>query len=109
MNQISTKDIVIIRVPFTDLTETKLRPALVLGIAGEDLICVFISSKISMERPKGDVLLKKDAHNKLRVDSVVKCHKIFTLHESLVERILGQTSGKNHQQVLRVISGILGL
>lgn len=100
------RDIVLIDVPFTDLSERKLRPALVLGIIEDDLLCCFMSSRLE-SKGRYDVVVKKETSNGLRVDSVVKCGKIFTLHHSLVERRLGVLSGENYAMVIKKISAII--
>lgn len=39
-------EIWLVRFPFTDLTTTKLRPALVLAVHGEDIIALGIFSRV---------------------------------------------------------------
>jgi hypothetical protein len=53
------------------------------------------------------VLIKKDAKNNLKVNSVIKCGKIFTLHYSLVDRRLGNTDQKTYDDVIQKIIRII--
>jgi len=58
--------IVLISFPFTDLTATKLRPALILYESEKDVVAAFISSK--SKNPKTDFnLFKKDILTTLRL------------------------------------------
>lgn len=81
-------EIVLINVPHTDLSSKKIRPALVLAKIQDDLLCCFISSNVD-HVSSADVLVKKSKENNLKVDSLIKCGKLFTLHSSLVEWTLG--------------------
>jgi mRNA interferase MazF len=82
-------DIVIIGFPFSDLSRTKKRPALIISndtvnITG-DYLMVQITSKI-----RSDVLSQKINKNdfvngkELPLQSCIRMHKIFLLNESLI-------------------------
>jgi len=101
------RDIVLINIPFTDLSDKKLRPALILANVQDDLLCCFISSILESET-KNDVILKKDKTNNLKVDSVIKCGKLFTLHSSLVEWKIGVINKKIYDQVAEKLMQLIG-
>lgn len=92
--------------PFTNLSEKKIRPALVLAKIEDDLLICFIGSKKSRS-PKYDVVLRADMENKLRIDSVIKCNKIFTLHASLSKGVLGRISLEKYKTVVQKITAII--
>ncbi|MFN3532028.1 MAG: hypothetical protein ACK41Q_05865 [Candidatus Brocadia sp.] len=50
--------IVLVPFPFTDLTSTKLRPALDIREGEKDVVLAFISSKIQKEVSEADILTK---------------------------------------------------
>lgn len=81
-------DLVLIPFPFTNLTGNKLRPALILAELGDDVTLAFTSSKLGWEGPD-DVVIKPSETNGLRVESVIRIHKIATLHKDLIEGRLG--------------------
>ena len=77
MEKIVKGDIVVIRIPFTDLTSDKKRPALVIAnLGGEDLILCQITSK---EPTKYFVkLTEKDLPTtKLNTNSFVRIDKFY--------------------------------
>ena len=86
--------IVLVPFPFTDLTATKLRPALVLYDNGIDVVLAFISSKIPMHFSLSDVPLTRQHSgfptSGLKVDSVIKLDKIATVLAKLVAAELGE-------------------
>ncbi len=94
------RDIILISIPFTDLSERKIRPALILAKIKDDLLCCFISSNLETET-KHDLVVKKDNKNNLKVDSVIKCGKLFTLHKSLVEWKIGRLDERDYELTAR--------
>lgn len=92
--------IVLIRYPFTDLTGTKVRPALVLTPDQflpllEDVLCLFISSSIPEDPISTDLILSPDSPSfektGLKQRSVFRMHKLALLHQSLILRVLGES------------------
>jgi mRNA interferase MazF len=43
----SRNDVILLPIPFTDLTSRKVRPAIVIGVSGPDLLLVPISSQLA--------------------------------------------------------------
>src|SRR5215471_7477866 len=81
-------DIVLVPFPFTDLTSSKRRPALVVSPDGfndraDDLVVAAITSQLTEEHA-----VRIDAHDcvdgMLPKTSIVKTTKVFTIHSSLV-------------------------
>jgi mRNA interferase MazF len=86
--------IVLIHFPFTDLTDSKLRPALVIHESGQDVVVAFISSKIPGHLLESDFLVSKDhpsfTSTGLKVSSVIKFDKIATISKDLIEGEIGE-------------------
>jgi mRNA interferase MazF len=80
----SKNDVVLLPVPFTDLTSRKVRPAVVVGRNGIDLFLVPISSQLSMI----DVLLSDWRGAGLNVPCGIKA-QIATVEERLVIKLVG--------------------
>ena len=84
-------DIVLITFPFTDLSGSKLRPALVLISGKEDITVAFITTNLR-EVGSSDLLLKTNQSNGLKKDSLLKLNKIATLDSDLVMGKIGNLS-----------------
>ncbi|MGH2552953.1 MAG: type II toxin-antitoxin system PemK/MazF family toxin [Chitinophagaceae bacterium] len=86
-----TGDIVLIPFPFSELTQVKLRPAVVITETKDsykDLVLSAISSQVPATLSTSEIILKPDSLNGLRTISVIKVDRIFTLKiEKIVARI----------------------
>jgi mRNA interferase MazF len=85
-------DIVLITFPFTDLSGTKLRPAVVLAATSLDLTVCFITTQVGWQETT-DVLLTPTVTNGLRKQSLIRTSKIATLDRTLAKGLLGGLSG----------------
>ncbi|MBT4936461.1 type II toxin-antitoxin system PemK/MazF family toxin [Candidatus Peregrinibacteria bacterium] len=105
--------IVLIPFPFTDLTSSKLRPALIISQnneSSEDILVSFISSKIS--KNSNTILIPHNSpefiSSGLKKDSEVRLDKIATLRKSLILGELGKLSKtflNNHKEKFYEIFG----
>lgn len=81
-------DIVWVRFPFSDLTQTKRRPALVVSNdlinKTGDYILVQITSKLRNDGLSISIGNDQYKGAPLQIKSYVRPHKIFTLNESLI-------------------------
>jgi mRNA interferase MazF len=84
-------DIVLITFPFTDLSGSKLRPAVVLVDTPSDVTVCFITTQLGWPEPT-DVLLQPNPNNGLRKASLIKTNKIATLDRVLAKGLLGKLS-----------------
>ena len=82
-------DIVLITFPFTDLSGTKLRPAVVMIEAENDITVCFITSQLEWSE-KSDILLNPSPENGLKKQSLLRISKIATLDKSLAKGLLGK-------------------
>jgi len=86
--QISYKqgDIIFVPYPYTDLTQTKKRPVIIISknqINKENYIVAKITSVIRNDE-FSFVLHEKDLDTKLNKPSEVRTNEIFTIHKTLV-------------------------
>ncbi len=86
--------IVLIPFPFTDLTATKLRPALVLYEGDRDIVLAFISSKTRVGAESTEVLVTTShagfPKSGLKIDSVIRLDKVATILKDLMVGELGE-------------------
>lgn len=106
-------DIVLIAFPFTNLSATKVRPALVIGHAGAaDVVVIFITSNLANAGPT-DVVLDSEnpefAQSGLRVSSRITAARLATLEEGLVRRTIGSAGTETLHQVRDALRLVLHL
>lgn len=90
-------DVVLVAFPFTDLTTTKVRPALVISSdffqqSGLDVVLAGITSQIPKKIPASDFLLSPEDQRQagLPKTSLVRLGKIVTLDKRLIRKKLGR-------------------
>lgn len=88
-------EIVLIPFPFSELTDVKLRPAVVITETKDkykDLILSAISSQVPLSLSSAEIILRPDSLNGLRTSSVIKVDRIFTLKAEKVVAVIGKLS-----------------
>jgi mRNA interferase MazF len=88
----SRNDVVLLPIPFTNLTSRKVRPAVVIGRNGTDLFVVPISSVLQ----NTDFPINEWRSAGLNVPSGVKA-QISTVEEGLVVKIVGKLTTSDCQ------------
>jgi len=102
-----TGDIVLIPFPFAELTNVKVRPALVISETKDkyrDIIVCAISSIVPEKLTEYEILIKPDKINKLRVISIIKADRIVTIKKEHVITELGYVTEnilKNFKSVFK--------
>ena len=91
-------NIVLITFPFTNLTGTKLRPAVVLADTELDLTVCFITTQLGWQEAT-DIELIPSLANGLKKKSLIRTSKIATLDRSLSKGLLGNLSKQNIQEL----------
>jgi mRNA interferase MazF len=84
-------DIILITFPFTDLSGSKLRPAVVLSDSGLDITVCFITTQTQWQEPT-DVLMLPNTINGLKKSSLIRVSKIATIDKKLAKGLLGKLS-----------------
>ena len=90
-----TGDIVLLPFPFAELTNKKVRPAVVVCETQDkykDLVVCAISSVIPKSLSVNEILLPTDNSNNLRTKSVIKVDRIFTAKQHDIIFQLGKLS-----------------
>lgn len=101
-------EIVLIPFPFTDLTEVKNRPALILISTESDVTVSFITTQIKWQQ-KDDVRLEPNEINGLKKTSLIRLSKLTTIDKELVIGKLGSLSGLEMEQVNLVLINLFDL
>lgn len=82
-------DIVLITFPFTDLSGSKLRPAIILATTTLDFTVCFITTQVQWQEAT-DLLLLPNSTNGLIKQSLIRISKIATLDKKLAKGLLGK-------------------
>src|SRR6266849_1047025 len=112
---LSRGDIVLTPFPFTDLTRSSLRPALVVsnGPIGEDIVLAGISSVVRGPQIPTDLRVETThpefVQTGLRVTSVIRLHKLATVERSILVRRLGHIGPQLLTEVNLLLKKVLGL
>jgi len=106
--------IVLIPFPFTDLSASKVRPAVVVSVfaQGEDIVVAFISS-VKSKIQKTDIVLnsrdKDFSKTGLKTDSVIKTGKLATLDKKIILGEIGEISADTEKEINKKIKILFGL
>ena len=107
MEKLVKGDVVVVPFPFSDLSSTKKRPALIIAaLNGDDLIlCQITSSRkdeysISLEN-------KNFKEGALGVESSIRPNKLFTADKSLILYKIGTLKENKIQEVIDKLEQIL--
>lgn len=109
MPSYSKDDIILIRYPFSNLSDSKVRPAVVVSAphVSQDLMITPLTSKTG-SLLEGEFVLSEWAAVGLNVVTAVK-RGLYTVHESLVVKLVGQLADADAKQLEQSLRGWLGL
>ncbi len=97
-------DIVVIPFPFSDLSSSKRRPALVLAdLSGEDIILCQITSNVNNDKYGVKLVLEDLISGKLSVDSNIRPNRLFTADKNLILYTLGHINSTKYKEVINTI------
>lgn len=88
-------DIILIPFPFTEVKNTKVRPAVVIAETADkykDLVISAISSVVPDSLNKNEILINPNKTNNLRIQSVIKVDRLVTLKQKDKIANLGKLS-----------------
>jgi mRNA interferase MazF len=112
---VSKGDVVLVDVPYLDAVRSVRRPALVVCDTSQmlDVIIAGITSRIRSPLPLTHCVLDSNhpdwSASGLRLDSAIRCDRLFTVAHANIHGKLGQLSAATMQQIddsLKVALGI---
>lgn len=109
MPSYSKGEVVLVRYPFSDLSGTKVRPAVVVNAPhiSQDLIIVPLTSRTDSLLP-GEFTLANWQKAGLNVSSAIK-RGIYTVQEDLCLKTVGHLTSKDQKQLDQSLKQWLGL
>lgn len=97
-------DIVVVPFPFSDLSSSKKRPALVLAnLKGSDLILSQITSKTISDCYSIHIGTNDLINGSLNIESNVRLSKIFTADKKIILYKIGSLSDKKIKEVINKV------
>jgi len=105
-----TGDIVLIPFPFSELTQVKIRPAVVITETKDkykDLVLAAISSQVPSSLSAAEIIIRPDSLNGLRTASIIKVDRIFTLKSEKVVAQIGRLSLKLGEEFTRIFKSLV--
>ena len=101
-------DIVLVPFPFTDLTNHKIRPALVLASIGQDIILTAISSQLHHKSwPSDHDIIDTDPDftaTGLKINSRIHLSKLVTVESKIVIGQIGTLKTKSFQKISKKLA-----
>jgi mRNA interferase MazF len=109
MPNCSKNDIILVRYPYSDLSSSKIRPAVVISAShpSQDILITPLTSRTT-SLLAGEFALKDWSASGLNVPTAVK-RGIYTVQKNLVLRAIGQLSTTDTQQLQNSLILWLGL
>ena len=108
MVALAASSVVVVRFPFSDLSNSKLRPAVVLaGVDRGDWILCQVTSRPYADA--GAIPLRNGdfAAGSLDLVSYARPGKLFTANESLIAASVGTLTGDSFRQIIEAVVDIL--
>ena len=108
MERLVKGDVVVIPFPFSDLSSTKKRPALVLTkLQGDDLILCQITSKHTKDKYSITLSENELQHGSLKQKSNIRPNKIFTADVSIIDYKVGSLKATKIKEVVEKVCSIV--
>jgi mRNA interferase MazF len=109
MPSYSKHDVIVVRYPFSDLSSSKVRPAVVVSTShpSQDILITPLTSKTG-SLMAGEFVLSEWAVAGLNVATAVK-RGVYTVYESLVIKVIGQLAKVDGEQLEQSLRDWLGL
>lgn len=108
MPSYSKNDIILVRYPFSNLSSSKVRPAIVVSAphVSQDIMIVPLTSKTA-SLIEGEFVLAEWSTEGLNVATAVK-RGLYTVHESLVVRMIGKLADSDAERLEQSLQDWLG-
>ena len=109
MGTFTKGDIVLFPFPYTDLSNRKLRPCLVISDEiGEDiLLCQITSKKIRKDKYSVEIKHNNTIDGSLQIDSYIRANMIFTARKAQILKKLCKIKDEQYIEVVNIINNLI--
>ena len=105
---VKRRTVVLVRFPFSDLSASKLRPAVVLADAGRgDSVLAQVTSKPYADDSAVELNDTSFVSGSLERTSYARPGKLFTANESLIAKSIGELSGASVEELTEAVVRLL--
>ena len=109
MGVLERGSIVLISIPYSDLSDTELRPAFIVTKSqGLDVVCCQITSAKPKDNCFVPIVSDDLVSGVLKNDSYVRANKIYTLHQKLVVSNIGKLNDSKIDEIMETIFRCMG-
>lgn len=111
-SDIKQRDILLVFFPFSDLSDTKLRPVLVISdnnfnSQSSDLVGCLITSNVN-DDSRNVLISQLDLDSgELLFNSMVKPYRLFTFDKSLITKKLGALNSQKYSEVYNKVLNLI--
>lgn len=110
MERFVAGDIIVIPFPFTDLSNSRRRPALVLAnLEGDDIVICEITSIMRKDSYVVFLENKELESGKLKTRSIIRPNRMLTIHKSKINYKFGKIRDSKLKEVLEKIKIVFNL
>lgn len=111
MEKLVKGDVVVLPFPFSDLSSSKKRPALIVAnLEGEDIILCQITSKMREDNYSIPLAETDFKHGGLKLDSLIKPQRIFTAAKSIILYKIGSLKESKikrvEEELVKIFTGV---
>ena len=109
MGSFTKGDIVLFPFPFTDLSNRKMRPCLVISDEmNEDIVlCQITSQRIRKDRYCVEIGKNETVDGDLKIDSYIRTNMIFTASKRQILNRICRIKGKEYEDVVDIINDLI--
>ena len=101
-------DVVVVPFPFSDLSDSKRRPALVLAdLSGDDIVLCQITSQFSKDSSAVFLTDSDFINGALKADSCIRPNRLFTADKRIIAYKAGTISAVKQQEVFNILTDLL--
>jgi mRNA-degrading endonuclease toxin of MazEF toxin-antitoxin module len=113
--RVTKGDVVPVDIPYLDATQAVKRPALVVSDSTQllDVVVAGITSRIRIPLPPAHYVVDRRhadwTASGLRLDSAVRCDRLFTVEHASIHRVLGRLSTDTLSQIDVLLKRVMGM
>ena len=109
MGTLAKGDVVLFPFPYTDLSDRKLRPCLVLSeeMGNDIMLCQITSQRLRKDEHSVELNQADTTDGTLMINSYIRANMIFTAAKAQIRRKLCKVRDHKYLQVTKVITGII--